>query len=116
MGLQFCMNLLSLSFFSINLIIACLWDVLKCTCSLVSDEESIKISLSSLQNVSYNSFASPLLPGDSMLFRESLKSFLVKSSPQSFALSYEGLGKLIWLRKLLVSVTVFCLRFLKRVS
>ena len=44
MGLQFCMNPLSLSFFSINLMIVCLLDVLKCPFALVSDIESIKIS------------------------------------------------------------------------
>ena len=52
MGSQFCMNLLSLSFFSINLMIACLWDALECPFSLVSDTEFIKIFFSSFQRVS----------------------------------------------------------------
>ena len=45
------MNLLSLSFFSISLMIACLEDVLKIHFSLASNTESTKISFSSVQNV-----------------------------------------------------------------
>ena len=46
MGLQFFMNLLSLSFFSTNLMIACLRDIIKFPFSLVSHTESTKISFS----------------------------------------------------------------------
>ena len=102
----------------ITLMIVCLWDVLKCPLSLVSDKKSTKISFMLFQNVSQNSFLNPSLPWDfsfCMLFRESFKSFSVKSS-QSYGLSSKIFEILIWLRKLLISTVVFCLRFLKRVS
>ena len=74
--------------------IVCLWDVLKCPFSLVSDTESTKVFFNSFQNISKNYFVNPLLPGGllfCMLFRESCKSFLVKSSSQRFALSSENI-------------------------
>ena len=52
LGLQFCMNLLSLPFCPFNLMIAYLFNVLKCPFSIASDIESKKLSSSSFQNVS----------------------------------------------------------------
>ena len=59
-----------------------LWDVLKCSLSLVYDRENTKTSFSSLQNMSWNSFVKASLPENlsfCMLFRE-----FVKSSSRSF--------------------------------
>ena len=53
-----------LSSFSVNLMIACLWDILKYLFSLVSNTESAKISFRSFQNVSWNSFVKPSLLGN----------------------------------------------------
>ena len=69
--------------FSINLMTACLWNVLKCLFSLASDLESIRISFTSLQNY----FVDRSLPGGLsfwMLFRESCTFFSVKSSSKRF--------------------------------
>ena len=98
---------------------ACLWDELKCPHSLVSNTESTKMSFSSFQNVLQNSFVKPTLPGElsfSVLLRQLYESFSVKSSSQKFYLSSESFGILRWLKKLSISVAVFCLHFLKRVS
>ena len=91
----------------------------KCPHSLVSNPESTKMSFSLFQNLLLNSFVKPSLPGDfsfCMLFRQFYKYFSVKSSSESFDLSSEWFETLRWLKKLSVSATVFCLRFLKRVS
>ena len=96
-----------------------LWNVLKCGFSLFSDTESAKSSFSSLQNISQNYFVRPPLPGDlslNMLVTESHKPRLVKSFSQSAVSSSEILEILRWLRKLLISTTVFCLCFFKKKS
>ena len=77
------------------------------------------MSFSLLQNVLLNSFVKLSLLQDlsfCMLFRESYKSFSVKSSSQSFGLSSKKFEILKRLKQLLISAAVFCLRFLKRVS
>ena len=104
--------------FSINLMIACLWNVLKCPFSLASDTESIRISFSSLQNY----FVDRSLPlylevyHFECFLENPILFFQLNLLQKGFALSSESFEILIWLRKLLTSITVFCSLFLKRIS
>ena len=72
---------------SINVMIACLWDVIKCPFSLALDTKSTKISFKLFQNVLKYSFINSSLPGGLlfyMLFESCMKLFRLNLSHKVF--------------------------------
>ena len=99
---------------SINLKIACLWDVLKVHLYVFSFWNRInKDFLQFISKCFINFFVNPSLPqavSFCMFFRESYESLWAKSSSQSFFYPQESFGILIWLKFL---PQFFCSHFWK---
>ena len=111
-GLQFWINLLSLSSFFINLIIACLYKVQSSPSSKECDIEDKNVFFTSEQNVLKNSLVRPSFPGDlslGILFNASNSSFSVISYSHSRDCSVDNWRKLETVfKKLIMSCSDKC--------
>ena len=117
-GFQFWINLLSLSFFSINLIVACLCELQSSPLSKECETQDENVYFTSDQSVSKNSSVRPSFPGDlllGILFKASNSSFSVISFLHSTDCSVDSWGKLETVfKKLLMSCSDKCCLSIKR--